>query len=152
MRTQRVIQTFRHGRQRREEDARDIAVPAAVLATLHAAQADEVLADHAGERVPGTVGACLQVGQDDLAGRLRRRQDMPSQQVRQICERELKFPIYRSHRLPGAICYFEINNATPLIGQFAGILVISLGYPATTTKNSLGRSVRTLSQRRAMER
>ena len=90
MRTQRATQTFRHGRQGREEDARDIAVPAAVLATLHAAQADEVLADHAGERVPGAVGARLQVGQDDLAGRLRRRKDLPGQQVRQICELETR--------------------------------------------------------------
>ena len=89
MRTQRVNQTFRHGRQGREEDAGDIAVPPAVLAALHAAQADEVLADHAGERVPGAVGARLQVGQDDLAGRLRRRQDLPGQQVRQIMKREV---------------------------------------------------------------
>ena len=90
MRTQRVTQTFRHGRQGREEDAGDIAVPAAVLAALHAAQADEVLADDAGERVPGAVGARLQVGQDDLARRLRRRQDLPGQQVRQINERETR--------------------------------------------------------------
>ena len=80
MRTQRVTQTFRHGRQGREEDAGDIAVPAAVLATLHAAQADEVLADHAGERIPGAVGARIEVGQDDLARRLRRGQDMLGQQ------------------------------------------------------------------------
>ena len=70
-------------REELEENAGDLPVPAAVLAALHAVQAEQVLADGAGERVAGAVGArALQAGQDDLARRRRRRQDVLGQQVR----------------------------------------------------------------------
>ena len=77
-----------HEREKcQEDDARNISIPAALLAALHAAQAEQVLADDAGERVPGAVSARLQVGQDDLAGRLRRWQDLLGQQVREPASR-----------------------------------------------------------------
>ena len=80
----RGTNSVRHEREKsQEDDARNISVPAALLAALHAAQAEQVLADDAGERVPGAVSARLQVGQDDLAGRLRRWQDLLGQQVRE---------------------------------------------------------------------
>ena len=84
----RGTNSFRHEREKsQEDDARNISVPAALLAALHAAQAEQVLADDAGERVPGAVSARLQVGQDDLAGRLRRWQDLLGQQVREPASR-----------------------------------------------------------------
>ena len=56
-----------HERKKLQEGAGNFAVSSTLFAALHASQADQVLADDVGERVPGEVNACLQFGQDDLA-------------------------------------------------------------------------------------